>query len=255
MDLTAYRASPQEQERVAALMRLIPERGRRALDIGARDGFLSRLLAERFDEVVALDLTKPDIDIPRVTAVAGDASALTFEDNHFDAVLCAEVLEHISPTVLPAVCSEITRVCASVSVIGVPYRQDLRQGRTTCSACGAVNPPWGHVNAFDESSLRRHFHAMTATETSLVGHTTDATNWLSAALMNYAGNPFGTYGQEERCVRCGEPLIEPAARSVLQRGATRIAHLANQLQRLRTRARGNWIHMRFEKPSLRAASR
>jgi SAM-dependent methyltransferase len=252
MDLTAYRASKQEAERVTALMRLLPSYGRRALDIGARDGFLSRLLAERFDEVVALDLTKPDIDIPRVQAVAGDAGALAFEDDHFDAVLCAEVLEHIPPASLPAVCSEIARVCASVAVIGVPHRQDLRLGRTTCGACGAVNPPWGHVNTFDEASLRRHFQAMIPTETVLVGRTTDATNWLSASLMNYAGNPFGTYEQEEGCVHCGQPLMGPAPRSVLKRAATRIAHVTNRLQRQFTRSRGNWIHVKFEKP-LRAA--
>ncbi len=35
------------------------------------------------------------IDHPRVEAVQGDVTALQFADNEFDAILCAEVLEHI----------------------------------------------------------------------------------------------------------------------------------------------------------------
>ena len=55
-----YRASPNEQKRTWDLLSLTPLKGRRALDIGARDGHFSLLLAERFDEVIALDLRKTD---------------------------------------------------------------------------------------------------------------------------------------------------------------------------------------------------
>lgn len=247
MDLSAYRDSPREQARVADLMRLVPQSGERALDIGARDGFLSRLLAGRFDRVVALDLERPVIDHPRVESVKGDASKLAFDDDSFDVVLCAEVLEHIPPALLPIVCSEITRVTAKTAVIGVPYRQDLRYGRTSCRSCGGANPPWGHVNSFDEDSLCRHFSAMFVAEITFVGTTKDATNVVSAALMDYAGNPFGTYAQEEGCVICGSPLQAPTERTVLQRAATRAAHLINRAQGKVTRKRGNWLHIRFDK--------
>jgi demethylmenaquinone methyltransferase/2-methoxy-6-polyprenyl-1,4-benzoquinol methylase len=95
IDLAAYRASAAEQQRSADLFALLPSRGSTALDIGARDGYLARKLAERFNRVVALDLEKPVIDHPRVEAVQGDVTALQFADNEFDAILCAEVLEHI----------------------------------------------------------------------------------------------------------------------------------------------------------------
>jgi len=95
IDLAAYRASAAEQQRSADLFALLPRRGSTALDIGARDGYLARKLAERFNRVVALDLEKPVIDHPRVEAVQGDVTALQFADNEFDAILCAEVLEHI----------------------------------------------------------------------------------------------------------------------------------------------------------------
>lgn len=245
VDLTAYRASERERERVSDLMALLPERGRRALDIGARDGHLSRLLAERFDEVVALDLEQPAIVHPRVTPVRGNAAALAFDDGAFDAVLCAEVLEHVPPTELNRVAAEIARVTGGCAVIGVPYRQDIRHGRTLCRHCGRRNPPWGHVNAFDERRLTTLFDGLSIDCTSYVGTTRERTNALSATLMDYAGNPYGTYEQEEGCVHCGHRLTTPAARSLPQKIATRAAHLLQRAQTRLARPRPNWIHVRF----------
>src|SRR5580658_5701608 len=116
------------------------------LEIGARDGYHSRPLTERFAEVTALDLEKPTFEFPGVITVAGDATKLQFADSSFDCVLCAEVLEHIPA--LEQACRELARVVRHELIIGVPFRQDTRSGRTTCRNCGKTNPPWAHVNSF-----------------------------------------------------------------------------------------------------------
>lgn len=156
-DLKEHRASQSEQDRIASLFRLIPLKGMRALDIGARDGYLSHLLSNRYQEVVALDLHKPNIDAEGIIPVAGNITDLQFPDRSFDLVLCAEVLEHIPTDQLQKACDEIARVASGTVVIGVPYMQDIRLGRTTCENCGEKNPPWGHVNRFDEVLLRKLF--------------------------------------------------------------------------------------------------
>lgn len=247
MDLTDYRNSEREQARVKDLMRLMPGGGQLALDLGARDAYMSRLLVERFDRVVALDLEKPVVDHPRIDAVVGDASHLQFCDNAFDAVLCAEVLEHIPPPLLAQVCQEITRVTRDIAIVGVPFRQDLRLGRTLCGGCGASNPPWGHVNSFDEQRLRHLFPAMTLSRVSFVGRTDAVTNSVSATLMYFAGHPYGTYEQDEACVECGAALLPPANRSWSQKVATKLAVGLDALQRAASPSRGNWIHAKFEK--------
>ena len=64
MDLTQYRERDLERKRTEDLMqliRLISKTSRHALDIGARDGHFSKLLAEHFKSVTALDLKKPSI--------------------------------------------------------------------------------------------------------------------------------------------------------------------------------------------------
>jgi 2-polyprenyl-3-methyl-5-hydroxy-6-metoxy-1,4-benzoquinol methylase len=56
MDLTVYRNKEIEKARTDDLMALVPnDCGMDCLDIGARDGWFSSLLAERFNRVTALD--------------------------------------------------------------------------------------------------------------------------------------------------------------------------------------------------------
>jgi len=248
-NLSEYRASEREQARIHDLFALMPDKGWRALDIGARDGYLSKLLAERYGQVVALDLEKPNINHPRIVSVKGNVCHLEFEDDSFDLVVCAEVLEHLPPVMLPAACREIARVARLAIVIGVPYKQDLRCGRSTCRTCGKNNPAWGHVNAFDEVRLQELFGSLGQPHISLAGQNKDFTNAFSAALLDFAGNPFGTYMQEELCVHCGAKLLQPNGRSLLQRGASRLAFIVNGLQRAFTPPMANWLHARFDKPA------
>lgn len=243
MDLNAYHASPREKERVASLMHMLPSGQGSVLDIGARDGFITRQLADRFAQVTALDLERPSIDHPRIQCVGANAADLPFPDAAFDMVTCAEVIEHIPSPALERACREMARVARRYVLVGVPYRQDLRHGRTTCAACGKLNPPWGHVNSFDEHRLQALFDSMQALQTEYIGVAEPGTNAASAWLMNMAGNPWGTYAQEEPCVHCGAQLIAPTSRTVPQRG------FAWAGERIRTtvgstRSRhANWIHM------------
>lgn len=245
IDTKAYRESEAEQQRLRDLLRLLPRGQRTILEIGARDGYHTRILTELFETVTALDLEQPAIVHDRVIPVKGNVLDLEFPDNAFDCVLCAEVLEHI-PRVSRAA-AEISRVAARTVVIGVPYKQDTRAGRTTCARCGRTNPPYGHINTFDEHHLKTLFPALRLAETSYVGSRRERTNAISAWLMDLAGNPWGTYGQEESCTACGAPLEAPSRRSGPRRICSRLAFLLNQAQRPFITPVANWIHMRFVK--------
>jgi hypothetical protein len=227
-------------------MSLLPA-GDSALDIGARDGYLSRLLAERFASVTALDLQQPRIEHERIRCLQGDISALSLPDACFDLVFCAEVLEHIPPRLLATACRELTRVARHHLVIGVPYRQDIRLGRTTCGRCHQVSPPWGHVNSFDEQGLLALFPGCTLAKRSFVGQTQEHTNLLSSALMDLAGNPYGTYSQDEPCGHCGAALTPPPPRRLWQKVATKAAFVGMGLQRRFVKPHPNWIHLLLHK--------
>jgi len=245
MSIETYRASDSERARTADLLRVIPKDRRSVLDIGARDGHFSRLLTQHFTEVVALDLQKPGFEIDGVTTVAGDATNLDFPDESFDCVFCAEVLEHIPE--LEKACREIARVARHEIVIGVPFRQDIRRGRTTCAACGRVNPPWGHVNSFDEAKLSKLFSGLQVISKSFVGTTKHVTNGVSTFLMQLGGNPWGSYNQEEPCIHCGAKLIPPGPRPFWRKLCSGVAARLNSLQSRWSRPHGNWIHVVFSK--------
>ena len=246
-NLSEYRDSESEKERTSSLMALVPNSIETALDIGARDGFISKLLAKTIPSVTALDLEMPVIDCNGIHCVAGDITALRFPDSSFDLVFCAEVLEHISPDALQKACSELVRVSNRYVLIGVPYKQDIRFGRTTCQACGHKNPPWGHVNSFDLCRLKSLFHSCTITNVAFVGESMMNTNFLSSFLMDVAGNPYGTYSQEEVCVKCGSRISGPMERDLLRKIATRLALYLISIQTLFFKKHPNWIHILFER--------
>lgn len=251
LSIPAHRAANEREDlRIRSLLELIPESGDSVLDIGARDGYLATLLTERYARVVALDLVPPLVADVRVEWAIGDVTAMTYDDATFDTVICAEVLEHVSPSSLERACREIVRVARRAIVIGVPYRQDLRCGETICRECGRINPPWGHQSRFDERRLRALFHGVHPSTIVHVGASRDVTNALSTRLIRLAGNPYGTYVQDEPCVHCGARLAPPRERTPVERIATRVATVLERAQRAVTPPRARWIHVRFDKAAV-----
>ena len=83
------------------LLAQLPERGHRALDAGCGAGRHTVLLAERFDEVVGIDLSEPMIQIARGQRSRPNARYLatdlmSFEDAlGFDLVFSSTTLHHV----------------------------------------------------------------------------------------------------------------------------------------------------------------
>jgi 2-polyprenyl-3-methyl-5-hydroxy-6-metoxy-1,4-benzoquinol methylase len=246
-DLSEYRASPREKSRISDLLDVVPKGYSSILDIGARDGYISNLLLQHFESVTALDLEEPQIPNKKVITVKGDIADLRYADNAFDVVICTEVLEHIPPQVLLKACSELSRVAKYAVVIGVPYEQDRRVGRTTCRFCGKPNPCWGHVNSFDEIGLKKLFNQLLLVNTSFVGQTKERTNFLATFLMDQAQNPWGTYEQDECCVHCGHRIIPVADRTVYEKVCAKLALCLNYMQARFVSPGPVWIHMVFRK--------
>ena len=96
-------------------------RGRLVLDAGCGGGLVARTLAEAGAEVVGIDRSLGSLRVARRAAdppgppgrfhpVRGQLERLPFADGAFDAVVAADVLEHVPD--LPAAVGEIARVLA-----------------------------------------------------------------------------------------------------------------------------------------------
>jgi hypothetical protein len=244
--VSGFRESPAERTRIASLDRLLPI-GDSILEIGARDGYITKRLADRYHRVIALDLQRPSLTVPNVTCVQGDVRSLQWANDAFDVVLCSEVLEHISPNDLATACNELARVTKRHLLIGVPFEQDIRLARTVCGNCGAVNGPYGHVNRFDERRLRSLFDSLRELAHEKVGTTRERTTWLSDLLMRRAGYPWGTYEQEEACIACGEAIGPAPTRSFAAKLLSAIAIRIDGFARVIHAPRAKWLHVLFTK--------
>lgn len=235
----------EEQERIDHIVAVLPKDSRTALEIGARHGAVTRRLAEVFNEVTALDLQKPSFHIDRVTSAQGDVQCLQFPDDCFDCVVCTEVLEHVPD--VAAAAREMTRVTRSHILLGVPYRQDTRVGRTTCVHCGRVNPPYGHINSFDEAKIERLFERAQILSIEYVSENRERTNAVSTWLQDIAGNPYGTYDQEESCIYCGQNLERPKQRFVLRRLVGAVGLKLYHMQYMYNKSRPTWMLVLLQK--------
>ena len=132
-DLTIYDAVAEDWWRddirwVRTLKNMVPGRlgwfdrqidwtGKRVLDLGCAGGFMAEALDERGARVTGIDPAADAIAAARVHAAeagrqisydVGVGEALPYDDGAFDAVVCVDVLEHV--TDLQQVLAEVARV-------------------------------------------------------------------------------------------------------------------------------------------------
>lgn len=102
--------------RLAWFDRQIDWRGKAVLDLGCAGGFMAEALAQRGAQVTGIDPAAEAIAAARAHADASDmrigydvgmGEALPYSDASFDAIVCVDVLEHVSD--LSRVMAEISR--------------------------------------------------------------------------------------------------------------------------------------------------
>lgn len=103
--------------RLAHFDPLVQWQGKRVLDLGCAGGFMAEAIARRGADVTGIDPASVAIEAARahaaqegleITYDVGVGESLPYEDGAFDAVVCVDVLEHVSD--LARVLDEVKRV-------------------------------------------------------------------------------------------------------------------------------------------------
>jgi ubiquinone/menaquinone biosynthesis C-methylase UbiE len=113
---------PVMKARIEKIIELTQPEGKKILEVGCNEGFVSKALMENGGLVTPVDydpaMCKKANDIFGLDVVQGNIMELPFEDQSFDVALGCEVLEHISNPFKGL--SELFRVAREKVVITVP---------------------------------------------------------------------------------------------------------------------------------------
>ena len=121
------------------------------LDVGGAEGYTSHVARSLFSvDVEHSELSEQACqrarDIFNLRSTAVDVQALPFDDNHFDAVLCSETLEHVPGR--DAAVQELLRIAAKALVITVPH-----ESPDVIDTIREEGKFHGHIHTFDADSF------------------------------------------------------------------------------------------------------
>ena len=141
-----------------AILTKLPAEARTVLDVGCGGGWLAGAIKDRVESLVSFDISLDNVlgtlqlnPAPSHRGVVGDVLALPFSDASFDAVVSAEVIEHVPD--VNGYLHQIVRVLkpGGRAVISTPYKETIQY--SLCIHCNNPTPHNAHLRSFDERSL------------------------------------------------------------------------------------------------------
>lgn len=209
--------------RLSYLVRVLTA-GSRVLNIGVGNGALEEFAYRKGVEIWSLDPSEQAIDRLKLKlplgdrAVAGLSQAMPFPDEHFDAVVMSEVLEHLEPDVFSTTVIQVVRVLKPGGrlIATVPARENLLDSMVVCPACGTKFHRWGHTRSFTIERLVTLMGGRFIVEQATEHHfaeweTVGLTGKLKGLLKRFLSwRGIGTYGASRNILFIGrKPAVMP----------------------------------------------
>ena len=233
----ATREAPSELERIRATLALIPPDVESLLEVGCGRGDLVNRWAGK--RAFGTDLARRALRHVTRPAFASSIFTLPFQDGAFDAVLCAETLEHLEPSRLPEAAREIRRVARRHVVITVPWQENFLEWSHRCPKCGQVFHLHGHRRSFAADDLKALFPGARAYH---IQDTWPVRAWSPALLRFRTGTlNLWKHTRHTRCPHCDNDQFANHEGRFLYKA---IGALNDLLHPAKTRYR--WLMMRAE---------
>jgi len=141
-----------------AIIAQVPKEAKEILDIGCGKAWVAGYFAPRKDLVCSFDISTTNTEkavqtypVDNHVAVVGDVYHLPFQENTFDALISAEVIEHVPE--VEAYLRELIRVCrpGGKIIISTPY--DEKIAMHLCVHCNRPTPSHAHLHTFNRAKV------------------------------------------------------------------------------------------------------
>ena len=171
---------------------MIPEETESVLDVGCGPGKLLHRIPIK--KAFGTDLGRVGLKHVQRPVARSSIFQLPFADESVDLVLCAEVLEHLDPGLLPEAAAELYRVARKSVLVTVPYREQLLAS---------------HTNAPIVIVFHLHGHRQSLTEDSISVPSEDAVTTRFSWKVRHYWNPL--LRSEPTRLDCGSTHRTPSA--------------------------------------------
>ena len=229
-----------ESVRIADTLAMIPEETESVLDVGCGPGKLLHRIPVK--KAFGTDLGRVGLKHVQRPVARSSIFQLPFADESVDLVLCAEVLEHLDPALLPEAAAELYRVARKSVLVTVPYREQLLASSHQCPNCHHVFHLHGHRQSLTEDHISVLFPEDAVVTTRFSWKVRHYWN----PLLRLRTKTFGLwkYSPHTFCPECGHTDFENHEKRLIYR----FFGLLNDIRYPR-RTHDNWLLMRFDKPS------
>lgn len=141
-----------------AITKHIPKDAKLILDVGCGNGWVAKYFLAKGKNVISMDIalknpTKVLKENPgeNHAAVVADAYHLPFKKNSFDAIIAAEIMEHVyDPKLFISSLMEVLKPDGKL-VITTPYNEKIEY--FLCVHCNKPTPKNAHLHSFNEKSI------------------------------------------------------------------------------------------------------
>jgi len=186
---------PFSEKRLNRISGMIPPDVETVLDIGIGNGYIYENLKGKY-RYFGIDISLEMAGRLKDGNVSvGDVKELPFNDEGFDLVLAADLIEHINERFFAQSISEIKRVAKKYILITSPYKDAISWPVSLCNSCGREFNIYGHLRSIDIKLIKELFPQgrfdILKVETS-----DEKRDWRPRALVRIARKRGKVYSKE-----------------------------------------------------------
>lgn len=130
------------------------------LDAACGNGIFTNILKNSRPElkIVGFDRSEQALKYVKAEKFLASIDSIPLDDNSFDCVIAHDVIEHLPVLTYEKALVELARIAKKYIIIGVPYKEKIKENVTQCPACFSIFSYEMHLRSFNDEKLKNLFN-------------------------------------------------------------------------------------------------